>query len=84
MPGSGDSDGVVPVSSARQERSTSEFMVSEKHAKLTEDPDVIQETLALLRVHYLEFMKTADGLEASVGMPWSPKLSADRDYIRNP
>jgi pimeloyl-ACP methyl ester carboxylesterase len=51
MPGNGDSDGVVPVSSAKHEQSLSVTMVAQKHAKLTEDPAVIQQVLRILREH---------------------------------
>ena len=54
MPGNGDSDGVVPVTSANHERSTSVVMVNQKHAKLTEDPAVIQQVMRILREHGLE------------------------------
>jgi hypothetical protein len=54
MPGNGDSDGVVPVTSAKHERSTSVVMVNQKHAKLTEDPAVIQQVMRILREHGLE------------------------------
>jgi hypothetical protein len=54
MPGNGDSDGVVPVTSAKHERSTSVVMVNQKHAKLTEDPAVIQQVIRILREHGLE------------------------------
>jgi pimeloyl-ACP methyl ester carboxylesterase len=52
MPGSGDSDGVVPVSSARQLTAESEKHVEEKHSNLTKDPSTIQELLSILHVHY--------------------------------
>jgi pimeloyl-ACP methyl ester carboxylesterase len=55
MPGSGDSDGVVPVSSAQHEQSSSVTMVDEKHARLTEDRAVIQRVLMILRDHYSEY-----------------------------
>lgn len=51
MPGYGDSDGVVPVSSAKQNRTTSETMVVGKHAELTENPTVVQQVLRVLREH---------------------------------
>jgi pimeloyl-ACP methyl ester carboxylesterase len=58
MPGSGDSDGVVPVSSASHGRSTSVTMVTEKHTKLTENPVVIEQVLSILGEHHAEFMKS--------------------------
>jgi hypothetical protein len=52
MPGNGDSDGVVPVSSAIQVTADSEKYVSEKHADLTRDPPTIDEVLRILREHF--------------------------------
>ena len=54
MLGNGDSDGVVPVSSATHEQSSSVTMVDEKHAKLTEDSLVIEQVLTILREHCAE------------------------------
>ena len=52
MPGNGDSDGVVPVSSAIQVTADSEKYVGEKHADLTRDPSTIDEVLRILREHF--------------------------------
>jgi hypothetical protein len=57
MLGNGDSDGVVPVSSAIHPASTSVTMVTAKHTKLTGDPTVIEQVLSLLREHHAEFTK---------------------------
>jgi triacylglycerol esterase/lipase EstA (alpha/beta hydrolase family) len=54
MLGSGDSDGVVPVSSATFAQADSECLIPGKHAKLTENEAVISEVLAVLRLHYRE------------------------------
>jgi hypothetical protein len=51
MLGNGDSDGVVPVSSAIQVTADSEKYVSEKHVDLTRDPSTIDEVLRILREH---------------------------------
>ena len=51
MLGSGDSDGVVPVTSARQEGAISEMLVHEKHTDLTKNALVIAELLSILREH---------------------------------
>jgi triacylglycerol esterase/lipase EstA (alpha/beta hydrolase family) len=51
MLGSHDSDGVVEVSSARHPCSSSELAVDEKHARLTQHADVIQEVLDILYQH---------------------------------
>jgi hypothetical protein len=62
MLGNGDSDGVVPVSSATQAGSVSEKWVSGKHADLTSDPEMIQELLRILRVHWDEVRTEQDSL----------------------
>ena len=53
MPGDGDSDGVVPVTSAIHGRSVSDTRVIEKHSKLTENQQVIDQVLSILREHSL-------------------------------
>ncbi len=52
MPGYGDSDGVVPVSSAQFARAESECLINGKHAELTENEAVINEVLAVLQLHH--------------------------------
>jgi len=54
MLGSGDSDGVVPVSSAKQANALSEKMVMAKHSDLNRNPDMIEELLRILREHLIE------------------------------
>lgn len=49
--GSGDSDGVVPVTSARHANASSEMYVEAPHSGLTHDPAVIGELFAILRLH---------------------------------
>lgn len=51
MPGSGDSDGVVPVSSARKYGVDSERLVRDKHTDLPADPMTIEEVISILREH---------------------------------
>jgi hypothetical protein len=62
MLGNGDSDGVVPVSSATQAGSVSEKRVPGKHADLTSDPEMIEELLRILRVHWDEVRTEQDSL----------------------
>jgi len=62
MLGNGDSDGVVPVSSATQAGSVSEKWVSGKHADLTSDPEMIEELLRILRMHWDEVRMEQDSL----------------------
>lgn len=56
MPGSGDSDGVVPVTSARQPGVVDEKFVIEEHSKLTQNEEVIQQVIAILKQH-CDFMQ---------------------------
>ena len=51
MPGSGDSDGVVPVSSARKSGVVSEKLVYDKHTNLPADPVTIGEVISILHEH---------------------------------
>ncbi len=51
MPGSGDSDSVVPVSSARLDRTGTEFYLHAKHTKLTQDERSIEELFRILEEH---------------------------------
>ena len=60
MPGNGDSDGVVPVTSAQLPGTVSEAFVIEKHAKLTDNPTVIEEVLAILRSHQAHFAEASE------------------------
>lgn len=60
MPGNGDSDGVVPVTSAYLPGADSEALVIEKHAKLTADPTVIAEVFAIMRAHQAQFAATSE------------------------
>lgn len=62
MLGNGDSDGVVPVSSATQAAVTSEKRVPGKHADLTSDPEMIQELLRILRMHWDEVRAEQESL----------------------
>ena len=62
MLGNGDSDGVVPVSSATQSGAISEKRVSGKHADLTSDPEMIEELLRILRMHWDEVRAEQDPL----------------------
>ena len=62
MLGNGDSDGVVPVSSATQAGATSEKRVPGKHADLTSDPEMIEELLRILRLHWEEARTEQDSL----------------------
>lgn len=54
MLGNGDSDGVVPVSSARLANVSSETFVQAKHSLIHQDPVAIKELLRVLRLHRLE------------------------------
>jgi len=54
MPGNGDSDGVVPVTSARQSNAVSEQWVTEKHTDLPRDPAMIDELLSILQTHFIQ------------------------------
>lgn len=47
----GDSDGVVPVASARRRNDVSEKMIHARHSALHQDPDSIEELVRILRVH---------------------------------
>ena len=49
--GSGDSDGVVPVTSARHPYASSEKYVEAPHSGLTHDPAMIDELIAIMRLH---------------------------------
>lgn len=51
MPGSGDSDGIVPVSSARKSGVVSEKLVYDKHTDLPADPVTIGEVISILHEH---------------------------------
>lgn len=51
MLGSGDSDGVVPVSSARLGNAESEIAVTARHSKLPEDPAAIEALFDILEHH---------------------------------
>jgi pimeloyl-ACP methyl ester carboxylesterase len=62
MFGNGDSDGVVPVSSATHGGATSEKRVPGKHADLTSDPEMIEELLRILRLHWEEACREQDSL----------------------
>lgn len=62
MLGNGDSDGVVPVTSAIQGGAVSEKRVSGKHADLTSDPETIEELLRILQVHWAEVYKENEPL----------------------
>jgi len=53
MIGNGDSDGVVPVKSARTDDVITERVVIEKHTELPHNPDVIDEVFKILREHSL-------------------------------
>jgi pimeloyl-ACP methyl ester carboxylesterase len=70
MVGNGDSDGVVPVSSATRLDAMSETFVGEKHANLTRDPDTIDTLLQILKLHY-------QSLEREVGSQSTDQGSVD-------
>jgi hypothetical protein len=53
MIGNGDSDGVVPVKSARTDDAITERVVFERHTELPHSPDVIEEVFRILREHLL-------------------------------
>ena len=50
--GSGDSDGVVPVTSARHPYASSEKYVDAPHSGLTHDTAAISELIAIMRLHH--------------------------------
>jgi pimeloyl-ACP methyl ester carboxylesterase len=52
MIGTGESDGIVPVASARHYQTDTEQFVDAGHAKLVDDDIVINHVLCLLREHY--------------------------------
>lgn len=54
MPGNGDSDGVVPVTSARFDRAESEKIVRAGHSRLQTSPEAVEELLRILRHHLAE------------------------------
>jgi pimeloyl-ACP methyl ester carboxylesterase len=54
MIGNGDSDGVVPVESARLRGATTETLVTDRHTELPQDPKVIDEIFRILREHASE------------------------------
>jgi len=54
MIGNGDSDGVVPVDSARLSGATTETLVTDRHTELPQDPVVIDELFRILREHASE------------------------------
>lgn len=54
MIGNGDSDGVVPVDSARLRGATTEMLVTDRHTELPQDPIVIDEIFRILREHASE------------------------------
>ncbi len=55
MIGAGNSDKVVPVSSARIHNATTERFVNSKHTDLHKDDDGVEELLCILRRHVSEF-----------------------------
>ncbi|MEM0925075.1 MAG: hypothetical protein AAGJ83_03480 [Planctomycetota bacterium] len=48
------SDGIVPVSSARESRAISESVIKTRHGRLKEHPKAIQEIMAILSLHLTE------------------------------
>jgi pimeloyl-ACP methyl ester carboxylesterase len=56
---SGDSDGVVPVSSARHPGVQTEDFVRAWHTQLHSHPETLQALLRILSVHYAEYQATA-------------------------
>ena len=47
----GNSDGVVPVASARRRNAVSEKMIRARHSGIHQDPDGIEELVRILRLH---------------------------------
>src|SRR5690606_31761048 len=76
MPGSGDSDSVVPVSSARLDRSGTEFYLHAKHTKLTEDDRSIDELFRILEEHLAECGPLAAGVGGAAERVNEPPLRA--------
>ena len=55
---SGDSDGVVPVSSARHPGVQTETLVRAWHTEIHSQPETLQALLYILSVHYAEYQTT--------------------------
>ncbi len=54
MLGNGDSDGVVPVSSAHVDGAASETFVHARHSKIPQDPAAIEELCGILQIQLSE------------------------------
>ncbi len=54
MLGNGDSDGVVPVSSAHIDGAASETFVQARHSKIPQDPAAIEELCRILQMQISE------------------------------
>lgn len=64
MLGAGDSDSVVPVSSARTANATTEKAIKAKHTKLHQQPEGISELLCILKKHLRDVPHATFPLEA--------------------
>ena len=54
----GDSDGVVPVSSARHPGVQTETLVRAWHTEIHSHPEALQALLAILGMHYADYQAT--------------------------
>jgi len=54
----GDSDGVVPVSSARHPGVQTETMVQAWHTEVHRHPETLQALLYIISVHYADYQTT--------------------------
>jgi pimeloyl-ACP methyl ester carboxylesterase len=75
MIGNGDSDGVVPVDSARLSGATTETMIHDRHTELPQDPVVIEEVFRILREHASEKAGFVDAVPIDLetaGLPIEP------------
>ncbi len=82
MLGNGDSDGVVPVSSAKLGGASSEFLVHAKHTRLTYHPEVIGELFEILRAHLLEGTSIGAVPNWMAAASKSQKTSVSRSYLQ--
>jgi hypothetical protein len=62
---SGKSDGVVPVTSARDHRTISERYIKTIHTRLTKNPETVQELLCILQQHLQQSRDTSIGSAVS-------------------
>jgi pimeloyl-ACP methyl ester carboxylesterase len=68
--GGGNSDGVVPVTSARQSGAVTERMIHAKHRQLHQSPEGIEEILCILQKHVQEYDSELINRERH-GMSWA-------------